>query len=173
MRARMSESRLAWLTVGLVAGMAVAYFWPHEPAYANTDRTQQFAICTGPVGGFVGLTNPIDGVFTLDFLTGDLKGAVISLGSGIFTSYYQRNIVADFGLDPKTEGKYAICTGNAQLQGRQGATFASGVVYVAELNSGKVICYAFPYRDNAPRGNPPNQFLPVTNFQFRQPVEKD
>ena len=173
MRARMSE-RLVLLAVGLVAGLAIASFWPHEPAYANTDRTQQFAMCTGPVGGFVGLTNPIDGVFTLDFLTGDLKGAVVSLVPGAgFTSYYQRNIVADFGLDPKTEGKYAICTGNAQLQGRQGATFASGVVYISELNSGKVICYAFPYKDNAPRGNTPNTFIPVANFPFRAPVEKD
>jgi hypothetical protein len=172
MRGRFSDSRTAWLAAGLVLGLGVSYFWPHEPAYANTDRSSQFAMCTGPVGGFIGLTNPIDGVFTLDFLTGDLKGAVLNLQSGLFTSYYYRNIVQDFGLDPKTEPRYSIVTGNAQLQGRGGVTFASGVVYVAELNSGRVIVYGFPYKDT-PGPKPPLPFQPISQFQFRAPIEKE
>src|SRR5438105_1257650 len=78
MRRMLADGRAAWLVVGLVAGLGVSSFWPHEAAYATTDRSTQFAMCSGPVGGFVGLTNPIDGVFTLDFLTGDLKWAVLN-----------------------------------------------------------------------------------------------
>src|SRR5262245_13917635 len=31
MRDVMAPNRLAWLGCGLVAGLAIAYFWPHEP----------------------------------------------------------------------------------------------------------------------------------------------
>ena len=123
-----SDNRSRWLVLGLVAGLGISYFWPHEPTYAATDRAAQFAITTCPVGGLVGISAAFDGIFTLDFLTGDLKGAVLNLQQGKFNTFYYRNLAKDLELDPKTEAKYAFITGSGQLSGRGGVTLASGVI---------------------------------------------
>jgi hypothetical protein len=166
MRNPFSDSRRVWLVVGLLAGLAIANFWPHEQAYAvATDRDAQFALCTLQVS----IIDPIEGVFVLDFLTGSLKGAVINRTTGMFTAYYFRNLAADFGIDPKLEPHYAMVGGQAQLPAAGGGlTPASSLIYIGELTSGKVIAYAFPWRES-PAPNPPIPVEPVANFQFRQP----
>src|SRR5437016_2822247 len=84
MRSTMTSSRAAWVAAGLLAGLAVANVCPHEPAYANTaDRDSQFMMITVPVGNMaLGLNDPLDGVFILDFVTGQLKGAVLNRQAG-------------------------------------------------------------------------------------------
>jgi hypothetical protein len=165
MRSLISDSRKVWLVVGLIAGLAIANFWPHEQAYAvATDRDAQFAMCTLQVS----IIDPIEGIFVLDFLTGSLKGAVINRQGGVFTTYYYRNLAADFNVDPKTEPHYAIVSGQAQLPAASGTTPASSLIYIGELTSGKVIAYAFPWKETR-SVIPPVPLLPVANFQFREP----
>jgi hypothetical protein len=149
MQTKWYDSRGIWLTVGLIGGLCVAFVWPHERALASTsDRSQQFAMITVPVGlQGAGLHDPLEGIFVLDFLTGQLKGAVLNRNAGMFAAQYYRNIADDFKLPPKAEPQYAISTGIGQLAGRGGLTYASGVIYVGELKSGKVVCYAFPWRE--------------------------
>ena len=161
-----------WMMLGLVGGLSLAYLWPHEPVQASaSDRSTQFAICTGPAGGVAGLTDQLDGVFTLDFLTSDLRGAVLNRQTGKFTCFYRRNLAQDFAINPKSEPKYAIVTGQGQLSGRGGVTPASGVLYVAELTSGRVMCYAFQWKDS--RVPVTSDFTAIDGFSFRQAAEKE
>ncbi|MGH7202722.1 MAG: hypothetical protein ACREJB_19100, partial [Planctomycetaceae bacterium] len=99
MEQRVTESRAAWLVVGVAAGLCVSYFWPHEPARAAaTDSNDKFALATCNVD----LTETTEAIFVLDFVTGRLQGAVMNNRVGKFTNFYFRNIAADFQLDPNS-----------------------------------------------------------------------
>jgi hypothetical protein len=70
-----SANRLLWLCAGVGLGLCVSWIWPHEPAQAVTaDRDENFALITVPVKdvAFAGVKDQLDGVFVLDFLTGQL-----------------------------------------------------------------------------------------------------
>ena len=119
----------------------------------------------------IGVTDQLDGVFVLDFLTGSLKGGVLNRQHGKFTAFYFRDLAKDFKVDPQAEPHYAFVTGTAQLTGEGGSTPASGVVYVGELTSGIIRCYAFPWREsNEPVR--PVMMTPIDQFPFRAPAEK-
>ena len=158
------DRRFLWLTVGVICGMCLSYFWPHEPAYAvATDRDgDRFAITTVPTR-----SGNAEGVFVLVFLTGRLQGAVLNSRTGKFTYAYFRNLAADFGVDPTAKPHYVIVSGTVSLPAQGRAQFAEGGLYVGEMSSGKVICYAFSFVfNNAPAA--PQQLIPVDQFQFRQ-----
>lgn len=172
-----SKQTLVLLVAGIACGLALAWFWPHEPALAiATDRDSKFVMVTVPVtagvtGGVAGVPGPgsmpLEAVFVLDLLTGRLQGAVINNRSGKFQHAYYRNVAADFQVDPQAEPHYAIVGGTAQLTAGRGVTPASGVIYVGELSSGKVVCYSFPYGESN-RPVPPIEMTPIDVFQFRE-----
>jgi hypothetical protein len=171
MQSTMTLSRAAWVAAGLLAGLAIAYLCPHEPTYATTaDRDSQFMMVTVPVGNkAVGIDDPIDGVFILDFLTGQLKGAVMNRQLQRFTSFYMRNLARDFGIKDE-DPHYCIVTGYSQMPAGQGLTFASGVLFVGELNSGRVAAYSFPW--NEAGVNEPIELILLDSFPFKPPVKK-
>lgn len=166
MKNEQQGTQLLWLVAGLVGGLCIASMWPGEPAKAvTTDRNSKFALATSEVS-FAGTS---EAVFALDFLTGRLTGGILNNRSGKFTHAYYRNVAADFQLDPKIDPTYAIVTGRCQLPGARGVTPAQGVVYVAELTSGKVAAYVFPYKEsNQPL--PPAELTPTDFFTFREAV---
>jgi hypothetical protein len=160
-----SDRRWFWMSVGLAAGLAIAWLWPHEHAAAVVaDRNDKFAVVTAEVD----ITQTVEGVFVLDFLTGQLRGAVPSPQGGGFAALYGRNVAADFQVNPNQPGNYAIVSArlNPQRAGR-GAAPSASMIYVAELNSGKVIAYTFPVP--AGRGGLA-ELTPAANFQFREAV---
>lgn len=175
------RNQLLLLACGLVAGLCISAFWPHEPARAvTTDRNDKFALVTVPVtagvtGGVAGVPGPgalpLEGVFVLDFLTGRLQGGVLNNRSGKFVHAYYRNVAADFQIDPTAQPNYAIVGASANLPGARGVTPAAGVIYVAELTSGKVIAYSFPYRETN-RPIPPMEMSPLDMFQFREATQQ-
>ena len=173
MRAALSNARVAWLVAVLLAAVGVACFWPHEPAYSSTaDRDDQFLIITGPVGAAAaGINDPIEGVFILDFLTGQLNGAVLNRQTGKYAPRYQRNLARDFGVDPAARPHYAVASGYSQLPNQGGVPMASGVLHIAELSSGRVIAYAFPWVE-APRGPVMSDMMMLDGFQWRPPQQK-
>lgn len=163
-----SDSRGVWCVVGLVAGLGIATLWPHEPALASaTDRTAQFSMATASVNPIT----PLEGVFVLDFLTGSLKGAVLNEQSYTFTQFYYRDLAQDFKVDPKKEPSYAMVTGVANINSRPGFQASNGVIYIAELSSGRVAAYGFAYTV-ARVPQPPIKLIPLDNFQFREAAEK-
>lgn len=156
------ENRLGLLIIGAIFGAAVATVWPHEPLHANsTDRDSKFAMTTCSV------SRTVEGVFVLDFLTGQLTGGIVNPRGGKFQYLYKRNVAADFGVNPSAEPHYAIVCGGADLQNAGSVALGKCVVYVAELSSGRVHGYSFPYRDNN-RGAGVSQLIPLDSFQFRE-----
>ena len=104
----------------------------------TSDRDDKFGMLTLPVKDLqlAGVRDHLEGVFVLDFLTGQIKGAVLGRG-GKFTHYYFRNVAADFQVDPSATPHFAFVQGVAQLPGQGRATPATGVLYIGELTSGK------------------------------------
>lgn len=159
MNSMTADRRMVWLLTGVLAGLGLAALWPAEPVHAiATDRSDRFAICTVDVG-----PGTPDAVFVLDFLTGRLTGALLNPQSGIFTNFYFRNVAADFIVDPNTKAKYAMIPGAGVLNSGGGVTTASGVLYIGELSSGKLVAYRFPFRLSR---EPLADILPLDPFAF-------
>lgn len=168
------------LAAGLTAGLMTSGIWPDTPLHAvATDRTDNYAMATGYVD------DGIEAIYFLDFLTGTLRGAVISNQSAIFQAHYERNVAADVadiirlrnanmmtanaerrraGLPPLPEVQlpqnpnYMIVTGNADI--RRGAMARTrpghALIYVAETNTGIVLAYAVPWDQGAHASNVPS-----------------
>jgi len=168
----LTGNRVAWLAGGLALGLAVSYFVPHEPAYANTvDRDTQFAMITIPIGvSAAGINDPMDAVFILDFLTGQLKGAALNRQIGKFRSFYFRDLSKDFEVDGDTDPHYCLSSGYAQVPNQAGVAMASGMLYIGELSSGMVIGYSFPWQETGTNGVVP--LIPMDSFPFKKPAPK-
>ncbi|MDX1966140.1 MAG: hypothetical protein SFV23_03110 [Planctomycetaceae bacterium] len=160
-----ADQRTWWLLAGVVVGVGLSSLWPVETLQAvATDREERFAIITCDTG----LAQP-ESVFVLDFLTGRLFGATLNQQTGTFTSTYFRIIAGDFQLDATSKPKYVVIPGRADLTSGRGATTGASVLYIGELNSGKVIAYRFPVRvSRTPL--PTAAIEPLDQFTFREAV---
>ncbi len=140
----MFKSRQAWLVLGivlgLVVGLNVAGIWPQIPVQATATHGQDgFAIATGPLSG------DIEAVYVLDYLTGDLKGAVLNLQTGQFMTAYEYNVGKDLAGSGVKNPRYAMVTGVADLRRGGLGQMGQSVVYVAEFSSGKLAAYGMPW----------------------------
>ena len=52
----------------------------------------------------------------LDYLTGDLKAAVVNLQTGKFTSFFESNVQADLGTGTTKNPRYVMVTGRAAMR---------------------------------------------------------
>ncbi len=166
------RSRGAWLGLGLLIGLVIGGVFPDSPLHAvATDRYENFAIATGPVD------DDIEAIYFLDFLTGDLKAAVLSIQVGKFRAFYTYNILQDLGVDPSKNPRYLMVTGVADLRrGTNRLRPAKAVVYVAEITSGKVAAYAIPWSREASAAGQVNKgsftlldLVPFRTAVVRQP----
>ena len=164
MRRYFRDNRKMYLALGLVAGLAISYIWPQQPARAvGTDRDAQFSMTTMRVS-----PDGLEAIFVLDYLTGQLTGGAMSRQQSKFMVRYMRNLSNDFGVDTETEPRYAVISGVGQLQNRAGrGTRATSLLYVGELKSGKVIAYAIDWQDT--RRPVVSPIEPVDSFFFRKP----
>ncbi len=163
---RTSESRMLWLVVGLLAGLCISYFWPHEPVVASaTDRNEKFAMATCYV------TNTLEAVFVLDFLTGRLTGSVLNRQGNVLVARYTRNVAEDFDVNPEVKPTYTMVCGRAQIQGRGGNQYGDSMIYIGELSSGQVIAYAIPYKQFNRKQTQPIPLQKAVNFQFREALQ--
>ncbi len=152
-----------WLTIGLIGGLMVAQLWPQKTVQAvATDRDAQFAITTVPTGN-----EQPDAVFVLDFLTGRLTGGLMNPQTAAFTNFYVANVAVDFDIDPSVKPKFAIIPGQGYIPNKGGLQVASGLFYVAELNSGVVLAYSFPFKISRAPINTPVALKPIAKFPFR------
>lgn len=169
MATRLKDQRLAWLVCGFIAGLCVAYVWPHEQAYAvATDRDQRFAIATVEVG----IGNP-EAIFVLDFLTGRLHGAMLNPQSQMFTNFWFRSIAADFQVAGEgAKAQYAMIPGVGNLTSGRGTQTAAGVLYIGELTTGKIVAYRFPFRVSRNPIPEVGTLDPFAFFPFREAVQE-
>jgi len=97
------------------------------------------AAATGPVD------DDTEGLFTLDFTTGLLRGAVLGRRNAKFAAYYYRDVRSDLGVDPSKRARYLLVTGQVNLP-RGGGLNQPGrsVIYVVDANSGNFAAYGIP-----------------------------
>jgi hypothetical protein len=138
-----SASVAAGIAIGLVIGLNIAGLWPSIPLHAvATHGIDKFAIATGLVD------DSVEALYFLDFLTGDLRAAVINQKTGTFNAFYTRNIAADFGGAGRNSG-YLIVTGFADMpRGTANFQFSKSIVYVAEATTAQVAAYTIPWNSS-------------------------
>jgi len=159
------------IVVGLVVGLNLQGVWPNVPLHATaTDAAESFAIATGPVDG------SLEALYVLDFLTGDLRAAVLNNQVGRFMAFFTYNIAGDFGGAGIKNPKYLMVTGLANVPrgfGRQIQTMS--VVYVAEANSGQVAVYAIPWNQTFQSARKPqmSNFIALDKQNFRTALIRD
>ena len=134
----------ALVVLGIFVGglVAVGWFGVGQPRYVHATATHgegNFAIATGPAD------NDIEALYFLDFLTGDLRAAVVNRRTAGFSALFERNIQQDFTGISKNP-KYLMVTGLANLpRGRGPTQLGNSLIYVAEASSGQVCAYALPF----------------------------
>lgn len=152
------RGRATWLvagvTLGLFAGIGAAasfmYFgqparpagWPQGvPLHASTASTSEsMAIATGRID------EDVEGLFTLDFLTGDLQCFVLNPRNGKYVGWFKTNVTAHLPVEKGKKPQYLLTTGLWAPAG-----FATNqrpcqcVCYVADANTGMVQAYYFPW----------------------------
>jgi hypothetical protein len=116
---------------------------PKLQAYA-THGADTFAMATGPVD------EESEGLYILDYLTGDLHCWVMNPRTGKFGGAFKHNVWVDLGT-PKTKNtKYVMVTGAAGfVRGGSTARPASSVLYVADTVTGVVAAYNLPWDRSA------------------------
>jgi hypothetical protein len=149
----------AGIAVGLVVGLNIEGLWPSIPLHATaTHGLDKFAIATGLVD------DSVEALYFLDFLTGDLRAAVINQKTGKFNSFFTRNIAADFGGAGRNSG-YLLVTGFADIpRGTASFQYAKSIVYVAEASTAQVAAYTIPW-------NSSKQAAGVTQFGEFKPLD--
>ena len=200
MSIQLTSSRATWLSalfVGLVAGVigtAGVFVGAHlvssgpadgQPASADIQwpsAAQLKASATASSEGFSMATGLVDddveGVFTLDHLTGELRGLLLNVRTGKFNSFYQYNVVEDLGTAKIKNPKYVLLTGEAAFRDGIGvprARLSRSAIYVAELDSGVVAAYAVPWAPgHQTLGRTTNTtFIPLDRAKFRKVAIRD
>ena len=137
-----------WLVAGVVLGLVIANVAPVKPLHAvATDRQSDLAICTAPVG------DGIEGVFTLDFQTGELRGAVLNPTRKAFVLSYSANCVNDLKIEAGKAPKFVIVSGDVSISTRGLKQYGSSAIYVADLTSGNMAAYAIPFNPSMNSSN--------------------
>ncbi len=99
-------------------------------------------------------TGPIDdsteGLYTLDFLTGDLICAVpngkLATPNAGFMGLFKYNVIADLGVERTKKPTFLLVAGQVNYTGTSGTVRpAQSMVYVIDANTGKFAAYAVPW----------------------------
>jgi len=111
--------------------------------------SETFAIATGPID------EGVEGLFTLDFITGDLQCFIISPRTGGVGGKFKTKIALEIERGKKPN--YLIATGTfASTGGSAGPYKAAGCIcYVVDANSGEVAAYTFPWARGSIANNTP------------------
>ena len=105
---------------------------------AASHSGKSFGMATGLID------TDIEGLFTLDYLTGDLKCWVLNprapdMG---WVGGFQYNVISDLGVQQGKEPNYVLVTGQANMvRGAATMSPASCIVYVADANTGNIAAY--------------------------------
>jgi hypothetical protein len=158
-QSRLLENRFVLLACGLVMGLGISFYWPHEPLKADSTSLDKFSLCTTS-----SLPGQSDAVFVLDSVTGRLVGGVHNVQTGTFSQAWARSVATDFGV--LENAQYLMASGFLRTQGTSGGTPAQSGIYVAELTSGKVWLYGFLLNNRNQVSA--SELVPIANFSFRE-----
>lgn len=185
--------KLTYVSGGLLCGIALALmlgaaFWVGRQSTSNLveqsswngiprDRVPpeflsatashggtNMAVCTALVG------EDAEGFFSLDYLTGDLKGWVYYPRQGVFGGMFMTNVIPQLGQSKNPE--YLLVSGGtapARLGGN--VRLAQSLIYVVDTRSGYFAAYTAPWDRSleasagAPQGG---QMIFVSGGQIRE-----
>jgi hypothetical protein len=116
-------------------------------------RGETLAVATGAID------EDVEGLFTVDFLTGDLQCFVLYVKSSApdkVGGRFVRNVVKDLGMEKGKKPRYLLVTGRANFPHGGGAVRpAFSAVYVIDDNTGKWAAYVVPWdRPKVVKGTP-------------------
>lgn len=164
-------SALAGLALGLTFGLGVAggVYVATRPIATTTQPStpgalpdgfklhavathggDTMAMCTGMID------EGMEGVFLLDYLTGDLNCYVINPRNGKWGAKFGYKVAQTLEVEKGKKPAYLMCTGNLSLV--RGATMkrpGDCLVYVCDANTGKFCVLAIPLWQGAMANNVP------------------
>jgi hypothetical protein len=116
------------------------------------------AVATGAID------EEVEGLFTIDFLTGDLQCFALYVKSPAADKIggcFGRNVLADLGVDKAKKPEFLLVTGRANFpRGTAGARPGFSVVYVIDDTTGRFAAYTVPWdKTKAVRGVPQKDAL--------------
>ena len=143
------------LFVGLTISVAATFATLASWGYLKRGKTQMLeqqlhAMATHGADSMAIATGEIDegveGVFILDFITGELTCQVLNARTGLLGGLFRQNVVADLGVEQGKQPKYLLVTGGLEIrQNISNVRPARSIVYVADSNSGRYVAYVLPW----------------------------
>ncbi len=134
--------------------------FPAELLQASaSDSTSTMAIATGHI------SDGVEGLFVLDFITGNLQCQVLNPRSGQAGGLYQHNVSLDLAVQQGKQPRYLMVTGVAEFRVAAGSNVkpAGCILYVADANTGQYAAYMLPWNKALAQQNVgqtyPMQFL--------------
>lgn len=143
---------LAFLATGITIGMFLGR-GPRAVSAVASLADESFAVCTAPIeGGF-------EGIFVLDFETGDLSGGLLNQNTSKFGAGYRHNVLPDLGFKAGRVKKprFMLVAGMANLGAGGNGQFAQSVLYVTDVSTGVTVAYGIP----APVAGQPQRLQPL------------
>lgn len=132
------------LGIGLFAGSFFASSnapRPEIPLHAlATHGTDTMAICTLPI------EEGMEGLATLDFLTGELRIFVMNSRAYTFTLVGKTNVLGDLKVERGKKVNLLMVSGQTTfVRGGAGANPANSTLYVCDANTGAFVAYGMLY----------------------------
>ena len=136
------------LSTGMLVGVVttLALDQPQTPAVelplfaTASDTGETMSMATGPID------DEMEGVFFLDFVTGELACAVLNSRTAKIGGIFKTNIIKDLGIEEAKKPAYLMTTGAATFIGRTGNNQpARCVVYVCDQNTGNYGAYSLTW----------------------------
>ncbi len=162
--------------LGMLAGVTLTaslnpYAVLETPLHAlATHGGDTMAIATGPID------EGVEGLFILDYITGELTCQVLNPRFGTLAGLYKRNVSQDLGVEQGKQPKYLIVTGRLEVrQNISNVKPANSIVYVADANTGRYVAYLLPWNKAAFQQNvaQANELIPIGKGSARNiEVEK-
>ena len=131
----------ALFAAGVACGMVLREPAAERVRAATAVADESFAVCTAPI------EPGVEGLFLLDFDTGDLTGGVLTRNAAKFTATFRHNVLKDldFKAGKVKNPKFLLTTGLAEFAGNAGANVAGSVLYVTDASTGASVAYAIPW----------------------------
>jgi hypothetical protein len=132
---------------GFGAGGAIDGTWghgwlpPRELHASGAAASESFAIASGAID------EDVEGVYMLDFLTGDLQCSVLNFRTGRFGAVFRANVLQALGSDPVKHPKFLMVSGAINFpRGASAARPGNSVIYVLDTTTGNFAAYGIPWR---------------------------
>ena len=165
MTSKILQLRCGCRTIAAVAVLLTACLWTASAAQAQTISSDgKHTLLTVPVEG------GLDAIFFYDDVTRVLKGSVPN-AEGAFSIVYKPVSIDKLFAGPggKTikDPKFLFAVGRVSIRTRGRLQFGSGMIYITETKTGRMVALALPWSKSFRTQRKPLNLEPVRIQQFR------